>query len=181
MKKSKISLDSLEPMFEKIGRLSKLQRILICLCTFLLLIGGFFYLFYMPKFTETDKLNAQQRKLESELKTAKMNARQLTRYKQEMKEAEDDFKMAMNALPEKKEIPSLLENVSLSGQDSGLEFLLWKPNSDKVIDFYAEIPVSIEVNGGYHNLALFFDKVSRMSRIVNIRDIDISSGKSPGE
>ncbi len=181
MKKPKISMDSLEPMFEKIGGLSKIQRILICVGTFLLLIGGFFYLSYMPKFKEIDKLNVQQRKLDTELKTAKMNARQLKRYKQEMKEAEGDFEMAMAALPEKKEIPSLLENVSLSGQDSGLEFLNWRPNADKVIDFYAEIPVSIEVIGGYHNLALFFDKVSRMSRIVNIRDIDISSGKSPGE
>ena len=181
MKKPKISLESLEPMFEKIGSLSKIQRILICVGTFLLLIGGFFYLSYMPKFKEIDKLNVQQRKLDTELKTAKMNARQLKRYKQEMKEAEGDFAEAMAALPEKKEIPSLLENVSLSGQDSGLEFLNWRPNADKVIDFYAEIPVSIEVVGGYHNLALFFDKVSRMSRIVNIRDIDISSGKSPGE
>ena len=65
MKKPKISLDSLEPMFEKIGSLSKVQRILICVGTFLLLIGGFFYLSYMPKFKEIDKLNVQQRKLDT--------------------------------------------------------------------------------------------------------------------
>jgi type IV pilus assembly protein PilO len=75
----------------------------------------------------------------------------------------------------------LLANVSQSGQESGLNFLLFVPKPNKTYDFYAEIPVSIEVNGGYHNLALFFDRVARLSRIVNIENIDIAdSGKEPG-
>lgn len=181
MKKINFSAESLEPMFEKINRLTKMQRILICAGVFLLLIGGFFYLSYMPKFEEIEKLSVKQRKLEDELRSAKNNARHLHRYKQEMQEAEADFRIAMNALPETKEIPSLLENVSRSGQDSGLEFLLFKPESDKIVDFYAEIPVSIHVKGGYHNLALFFDKVSKLSRIVNVRDINIISGNQPND
>jgi type IV pilus assembly protein PilO len=110
-----------------------------------------------------------------------MNASQLQKYKKEMKEAEDEFKIAMHALPERKEIPTLLSSVSQSGQDSGLEFLLFKPNPDRKVDFYAEIPVAIKVNGGYHNLALFFDRVSRLSRIVNIRDIEIQAAGRPGD
>ncbi len=181
MKKINFSAKSLEPIFEKVSRLTRMQRILICIGTFLLLIGGFFYLSYMPKFKEIDGLNAKQRKVDEELRTAKQNAKQLTRFKQEMKEAEDEFKIAMNALPEKKEIPSLLEGISKSGQDSGLEFLLFKPNPDKTIEFYAEIPVSIQVKGGFHNLALFFDRVARLSRIVNIKDISIASTDKPGD
>jgi len=77
----------------------------------------------------------------------------------------------MKALPDKKEIPSLLTSISEAGKEAGLEFLLFQPISEINKDFYAEIPVSIKVAGNYHNVGLFFDNVSRLFRIVNIKDI----------
>lgn len=180
MKKINISSNSLAPAFDKLGELSQIQRILICAAIFLFLIAGFVYFSYYPKFKQIDTLNTRHKKLKSELDTAKRNASQLAKFQQEMREAEDNFKIASRALPETKEIPSLLANISKSGQDSGLEFLLFQPNPDKTIGFYAEIPVLIQVKGGYHNLASFFDRVSRLSRIVNIKDIDIVASDEPG-
>ena len=90
-----------------------------------------------------------------------------------MQEAEVQFKTAMRALPEREEIPSLLTSISRSGQDAGLEFLLFQPKSEVRKEFYAEIPVEMSVKGGYHDLAVFFDKVARLSRIVNIRNISM--------
>ena len=84
----------------------------------------------------------------------------------------------MKSLPEKEEISSLLTGVSQSGQQSGLDFLLFQPQADVNKNFYAEIPVSIRVRGGYHNVAQFFDKVANLSRIVNIRNIQISRDKT---
>jgi type IV pilus assembly protein PilO len=98
-----------------------------------------------------------------------------------MQEAEVQFKRAMTALPEKEEIPSLLTSISRSGQDVGLEFLLFEPKLEVRKDFYAEIPVSIEVNGGYHDLAIFFDKVARLNRIVNIKNISMERKKDNQE
>jgi type IV pilus assembly protein PilO len=180
MKKINISSDSLSPMFDKIGQLTKIQRILICVAAFSIVISGFVYFSYYPKFQQISTLDTRHKKLKSELDTAKKNAGQLQKFQQEMKEAEENFKIASKALPETKEIPSLLTNISKSGQDSGLEFLLFQPNPDKSIGFYSEIPVLIQVKGGYHNLALFFDRVSRLSRIVNIKDIDIEATNEPG-
>ena len=77
-----------------------------------------------------------------------------------MEEAEVQFKTAMKALPEKEEIPSLLTSISRSGQDVGLEFLLFEPKNEVRKEFYAEIPVAMHVIGGYHDLAIFFDKVA---------------------
>ena len=88
-----------------------------------------------------------------------------------------EFKIVTKKLPEKKEIPALLSSVSQSGRDAGLEFLLFQPESEINQDFYAEIPVSMRVAGSYHNVALFFDKVARLSRIVNIDDIKMASTK----
>jgi type IV pilus assembly protein PilO len=84
----------------------------------------------------------------------------------------------MKSLPESEEISSLLTGISESGQESGLEFLLFRPGKEVNKNFYAEIPVSIRVSGGYHNFVQFADRVARLSRVVNIRDINMSRNKS---
>jgi type IV pilus assembly protein PilO len=175
MKKKKISLniDSLNPFIEKIERLSKVQRICIYIGALAATIGLFTYFSYLPKFKELDRLNKEHVKLEDELRIAKDKARQLKKYRAQMKQAEVRFHKAKQALPEKKEIPSLLAAISQSGQDAGLEFLLFQPKPEIKKNFYAEIPVSIKVKGNYQNVALFFDKVSKLSRIVNLRNISL--------
>jgi type IV pilus assembly protein PilO len=62
-----------------------------------------------------------------------------------------------------------------------MEFLLFEPKAEVPRDFYAEIPVAMNIRGDYHNLAVFFDKVARLSRIVNINDISITPGKEARE
>jgi type IV pilus assembly protein PilO len=176
MTKSKSVLDQLDPMFEKVGQLTRLQRLLICIGVFVLLVGGFFYFMYLPKIKQIDTLGKQKTSLQAQLATAKRKAAQLDDYRAKKKKAEEDFMIAKAVLPETKEIPSLLTSISEAGQDAGLEFLLWQPKSEVVKDFYAEIPVDMKVTGSYHNVATFFDNVSRLYRIVNIGDISMKSG-----
>jgi type IV pilus assembly protein PilO len=168
---------SVEPFFEKIEKLSKVQRIVISAVIFVLLVGGFIYLLYWPKFEQINRLNTDLEKLEQKLETAKRNAKDLKQFQAKMKEAEAQFQMAMKKLPEKEEIPSLLSSISHSGQQVGLEFLLFEPKPEKKKEFYAEIPVAMNIKGDYHNLASFFDQVARLSRIVNIQNIQMSGAK----
>jgi type IV pilus assembly protein PilO len=175
MKKFDISLKQFEPLFENIGKLSKLHRILICAATFIVIIGLFVYFLYLPKFEKLNQLNSEYKSLEKKLILAQKRAAKLNKFREEMKTAEVQYKIAMKALPDKKEIPSLLTDITESGKDAGLEFLLFQPESEINKDFYAELPVSIKVIGNYHNVGLFFDKVSRLSRIVNIKDIVITT------
>lgn len=86
--------------------------------------------------------------------------------------------IAKAVLPETNEIPSLLTSVSESGQDAGLEILLWQPKPEVVKDFYAEIPVEMKVLGNYHNVATFFDNVSRLYRIVNVQNVQMKAGQN---
>lgn len=171
MKLSDISLESLEPVIEKIAGLTQAQRILICVLTVVVLAGVFGYFFYFPQYDEIEKKSGQLKQLEQQLTTARAAAAQIGKFRQEMKEAEDDFKISRNALPDKEEIPLLLTSVSQFGHDAGLEFILFEPKPEIVRDFYAEIPVSIIVSGTYHQVGVFFDKVSNLNRIVNIKDI----------
>ena len=163
-----------DSFFGKIEKLSKVQRILIFASVFIAIIVLFVFVFYKPKLAEISKLDKQLNDLEKKLKVAKQNAADLEKFQKQMQEAEVQFKTAMKALPEREEIPSLLTSISRSGQDVGLEFLLFEPKSEVRKEFYAEIPVAMNVKGGYHDLALFFDKVARLSRIVNIRNIAMS-------
>jgi len=162
---------------DKIGKLAKLHKILLCLGLFVLLVGPFVYFSFVPKNSKISALKKEHTTLETRLAIAEAKANQLKFYQDKLKDAELEFKIVMKKLPEKKEIPALLSSVSQSGRDAGLEFLLFQPEPEQNKDFYAEIPVSIVVTGNYHNVALFFDKVARLSRIVNIDDIKMASSK----
>ena len=178
MKKPDIDLKkSSEPLFEKIEKLTKVQRILICSGIFLVIIGSFVYFSYLPKLKTHKILNAEIKKLEDKLTVARRNAKDLKKYQNKIKEAESKFKEVMLSLPEKEEIPSLISSISASGLESGLEFLLFQPIGERPKEFYAEIPVSIQVTGNFHNVVLFFEKVARLSRIVNIQNIKILGAK----
>jgi type IV pilus assembly protein PilO len=171
------TLKGTDSFFAKIEQLSKVQRIVIFSGVFIAIIAIFVFLFYKPKFAKISNLNNQLKTLEQKLVVAKKNAADLKEFQKKMQEAEVQFKTAMRALPEKEEIPSLLTSISRSGQDVGLEFLLFEPKAEVRKEFYAEIPVAMQVRGGYHDLAIFFDKVARLSRIVNIKNIEMGRAK----
>ena len=168
---------SIEPFLEKVESLSKAQRVLITAVFFILILAVFVYFFYWPKFEKIASLKAKITELDAKLATAKRNAAGLKKYQAQMEAAEAQFNMAMKKLPEKEEIPSLLTSISDSGQAVGLEFLLFEPKAEKKKEFYAEIPVAMSLQGDYHNLAVFFDQVARLNRIVNIENIQMSRGK----
>ncbi|MBU0993673.1 MAG: type 4a pilus biogenesis protein PilO [Proteobacteria bacterium] len=179
MKKIELNKAALDPIFKSLEQLSKAQRLLICFGSVLLLIGVFYLVLYKPKLDQINKLNTEYGGLEQKLIVVKNKARELDRLSKEIGEKEAQFKLTMNALPDKKEIPSLLSNVSQSGQDAGLEFIQFQPKPEVNRSFFAEIPVKIKVKGEYHNVAVFFDEVSNLNRIVNIKNIKMGkAGKS---
>ncbi len=173
MKKVKISLEMLSPVFEKVEKISKAQRILTYCGTITILIVAFVYLSFLPKIQKISELNINYEKSIQELTSARQNAMQSKKIKAEMQKSEKDYRHVMEALPEKEEIPALLAGISQAGRDVGLEFLLFQPKAEIKKDFYAEIPVSIQLAGSYHNVGLFFDKVSNLPRIVNMKEIKI--------
>lgn len=177
MNPTQVPATGVDAFFAKIEKLSKIQRILIFSGVFVAIIAIFVFVLYKPKLAQIKNLSNQLTDLEKKLVVAKKNAADLEKFQKKMQEAEVQFKTAMKALPEREEIPSLLTSISRSGQDVGLEFFLFEPKSEVRKEFYAEIPVAMNVKGGYHDLAIFFDKVARLSRIVNIRNISMSRAK----
>ena len=177
MKKANISAKSLAPIIEGIENLTKLQRLLICFGMIFLILGAFTYFSFYPKLEKIDKLSKEHKKLSEKLDKMKIEAGKLAFYRKKMQEKEVEFNIVKQALPDNKEIPTLLTSISQSGHDSGLKFLLFKPEKEVEKDFYAEIPVSIQVLGNYHEVGLFLSKVASLPRVVNIKDVKLTPQK----
>ncbi len=166
-----------EAFFNKVENIKMPVRILILLGSVVLLGGIFIWLIYMPKSEEIKKTKSQIASLDHKLKRAKLRAKDLKKFEIEFAQVNAQFQEALRYLPDKKEIPKLLKTVTKLGTESKLEFRLFKPRKAKERDFYVEIPVSIEVSGNYHDVAVFFDKIGRMDRIVNILNVSMKPVK----
>lgn len=181
MKNTSISVQNMEPFFQKIGQLTKLQRIFISLGAAVVVIAVFGYFLYLPKYDRISELRENIKSSEQKLEQTKRKADAYEAVKKEYDNQRAKFNIMARALPDKDEIPSLLTGISQAGKASGLKFLLFQPQGESKKDFYSEIPVRMELEGGYHDLGVFFDKLARLSRVVNVKDFSITqeSGNSP--
>lgn len=159
--------------FETVEKIKMPIRVLILVGTIILLAGLFAYLIYLPKTEEIKQTTEKIAGLTQKLKTAKRRARKLKQFEAEMAQVDTQFKEALKLLPNKKEIPKLLRNITQLGTDSRLQFHLFSPQRERAKDFYMEIPVAIQVSGNYHDVAVFFDRVGGMERIVNILNVSM--------
>lgn len=104
----------------------------------------------------------------------------LEAYEEQLEEMRESFGAMLRQLPNQTEVADLLVDVSQTGLASGLEFELFKPRSEVPREFYAELPISIRVIGGYHEFGEFISGVAALPRIVTIHDVNISRVGSEG-
>ncbi|HEY9160314.1 MAG TPA: type 4a pilus biogenesis protein PilO [Desulfomonilia bacterium] len=152
-------------------------KMLSLLAFIIVIVGLYWYFLYRPISDEIKVLQPEQARLKSELMKVQAIVAEKPKYDAMLEQTKMDLLIALRQLPDKSEIPSLLENISSLGKSSGLEFLLFKPRVESQKNFYAEIPVDIRVEGTFKDIVDFFDKVSKMPRIVNISDITIGTPK----
>ena len=167
-----------ESFFEKVEKIKMPVRIVILVLAVGIIAGSFIWLVYIPKTKEIVKTKLEVGGLREKLNRAKVKAKGLKKFEAEMAQVDAQFKEALKLLPDNKEIPTLLKNVTQLGTESDLEFRLFSPQKERARGFYNEIPVSIIVSGSYHNVALFFDRVGKMERIMNILNVSMKPDKA---
>ncbi|MCB5208024.1 type IV pilus inner membrane component PilO [Methylovorus mays] len=141
----------------------------------LLIVAAGYWFVWSPSLEELDQAKAKEGQLREVFVSKKRQAINLDAYKKQMVEIERTFGALLKQLPDKSQMDGLLTDINQVGLERGLEFELFKPGQEVVADFYAEMPISIKVIGNYHDLGLFAADVSRLSRIVTLNDIAISS------
>jgi type IV pilus assembly protein PilO len=167
---------------QKIARLDNKQKAAIVIVALMLPLALFYFFVYSPKQEKISALEGKKHRLEAEIAKLQVTARKLDKHRAQMAETEKRFKIAAVLLPEQKEIPSLLTNISSLATSSGLEVLTFKPQKEKPKNFYAEIPVDIQVKGSYHKIGYFLYQLSKMPRIVSVSNVSMASpAKVAGE
>jgi type IV pilus assembly protein PilO len=142
----------------------------------LLLVFDYFFLYTRFSFQISDLQQAVET-AKGERDKKKALVANLPQLKEQIVLLNGMLNEAIAQLPDQKEIPDLLANISNKARESGLDVLLFRPRAESPQDFYAEIPVDVVVRGEFHNVVGFFDEVGRLNRLVNINNIEMKSPK----
>jgi len=134
-----------------------------------------------PTNTEIVAAEAKRKTLEGEYIDKQQIANNLNEYRKQKEVLEAQLEAAMQELPNDKAIDELLRQLNDLGVKSGLTITLVEPQTEVPQDFFARIPVKMKVAGSYHEVAMFFDAVGKLKRIVNVGDLKFGSPKKQSE
>jgi len=142
-------------------------------------VALFFVFIAKPKIDEIGTLKQQITQINNEIQVNQAKARRLDELKRENVELAHQLAVLKEQLPPESEVASLLKQVSDLGIKTGLDFKLWKPSERRpgASGLYTEIPVDVEVAGGYHAVAAFFDRIGKLPRIVNVSGLKMTNPK----
>ncbi|GAB6041180.1 type IV pilus inner membrane component PilO [Endothiovibrio diazotrophicus] len=138
------------------------------------IVGGAYYFDTMDQQEALAGLEKKEDELRTDFEVKQRKAANLEKLRAQLKEMEESFGSMLRQLPEKTEVENLLDDISHTGLASGLEFTLFKPAGEVRKEFYAELPISLNVNGNYHEFGAFASGVAALPRIVTLHNINIS-------
>jgi type IV pilus assembly protein PilO len=140
---------------------------LMLLVTILIVVAGYFLLL-TPQFEEKGRLEAELSHQRQELARLTAIKNGMLKQRSEYAQLQDRLKELVKQMPEQKDIPNLLRNVSAIGQETKLRIRFFEPKPMEAQEFYSELPFEIRYNGPYHTIGYFFDGVRRLDRIINV-------------
>jgi type IV pilus assembly protein PilO len=141
------------------------------------------YYFTLFSSVKSDLDLAQRQLIELQGKIAETQAvvSNLETFRARREELAKRYESARERLPSATELPVLLTDISSLGKKAGLEFRAFKPEEEVQKNFYAEVPIHVEFLGAYHQIGVFFDRLSKLSRIVNLTEFDMVLKAEGGE
>ena len=154
-----------------------LPRVAILGGCFVALLAAAWWFGWSVQLVDLDTKREQEVKLKEEWLGKKKQAINLDEHRKQLEEIDRSFGTLLRQLPSKAEMETLLVDINQAGLGRGLQFELFKPGAETAKDFYAELPITIKLLGSYRDLGAFTGDVAKLSRIVTLNDLDISSAK----
>ena len=136
-------------------------------------VGAFYYLYAMPAADERATREARLAALRADIAKGAATANTLNQFRQQVADLESRLEGLKAVLPEQKDVADLLRRIQTLATQSNLTIRGFKPAPAVTKQLHAEWPIQLELDGTYHNLAIFFDRVGKFTRIVNISGVDI--------
>jgi type IV pilus assembly protein PilO len=143
-------------------------------------VAAFFYFYVTPAQNDMAVRQRQLDGLRTEITKGQAVARRLPEFRSQVADLEARLERLKAVLPEEKDAAEILRRIQTLAVQSSLEVKRFKPTAPVTKQLHAEVPYTVEIEGGYHNLGLFFDRVSKFPRLINISDISIK-GKDKQE
>jgi len=147
-----------------------------------LAVGGvavFYYFYVMPMNTDMDGRRQTLAGLRANITKGSITANQLGQFKGQVAELESRLESLRAVLPEQKDVGDLLRRIQTLATQSNLAIRGFKPSPTVTKQMHAEWPIALKLEGTYHNLGIFFDRVGKFSRIINISNLDIKGKDRP--
>lgn len=171
-----MTLDDLNHIdLKQAGNLPSAVKAVLLATLFLLIVFLGYYLLWSSAWDSLDEAKAKEQQLRSVYTNKKSIAINLVRYQQQMADIEISFGAMLKQLPDRSQMDGLLTDINQAGLGRGLEFELFKPGQETQAEFYAQMPISIKVQGTYHELGAFATDISKLSRIVTLNDLVITN------
>ena len=143
-------------------------------------VGAFWYLYAVPARADIDDRTKALKKVQAEIGRGLKTARRLPEFRKEVAGLEAQLAGLRTQLPEEQDVADLLRRVQAMATESNLTIRGFTPQPVTRKDLHAEWPIALELDGTYHNLAAFFDRLGKFARIVNISNLDVK-GKAKGD
>jgi type IV pilus assembly protein PilO len=159
---------------DQIAKLPRAARIGIVVTLAVAIGAGYFFGVYQGMSNEVQLLRAKELELQRKLTEVRSIAANIGAFEEEITELEAQLAVALRQLPNEKQIEVLLTDISNLGKTAGIEIKSFARKPEVAHDFYAEVPLEIQLEGSFHNVAKFFDLVSKLPRIVNMGSISMS-------
>ncbi len=163
--------------FDKVGIWPWPAKVFVCLLLVALIFVVVYYMKISDLNLELESVVAQEQSLRTTFEKRSFEAANLEAYKSQMEEMKVTFESLLSRLPAKTEVPGLLEDIGTRGNESGLTNVNINFQPDVVAEYYIEVPISISVDGGYHDMGGFVSGVAGMPRIVTLHDFTITASR----
>ena len=170
-----------QKLLQKLDRLPPPARGGVLGAVALVVVGFYMLLFFGGNQTTLSGLQTRRAKVEQDIQAARAVANNLESFKRKREELGQQLQAALEKLPESSDLPALLTNISSLGKKSGLEIQTFKQGKKVDRGFYSEQQIELEFTGMYHDIALFFDRVASLSRIVNLTDLTFTVASEAGD
>ncbi len=137
--------------------------------------AGHYYLIFQDQQEEIKKLDGKLATLETELQEKQEIAANLSRFRKRVEFLQQKLEEKKKNLPDTANLDHLLKTLNELSEKSDMRIVKFTPQAEVMRNFYAEIPVKMVIEGNYHEIATFFDKVSKEERIINISGITLGN------
>jgi type IV pilus assembly protein PilO len=167
--------------FNEVGNWPIAAKAVAILLLCVVVAGLWIYFDTTKQLTALDTVRAQEAELRTSFKNKHSKVVNLEAYKKQLAEMKESFGAMLKQLPSKTEVAELLVDISQTGLASGLEFELFKPENERPVEFYAELPIKLRVKGTYHEFGNFVSGVAALPRIVTLHNFKITKDAKTGE